>query len=101
MWPLWCCCRFLKQEILLTLLQSTQLFKWGHSGLVSAGEAAQWVPGVNWGSKCQLCIVSVGLWVPTPLPVRHGTASCWLLALPGGFASTDSQYLSSAQVPQH
>ena len=37
--PNWYCC-FLKQETLLTLLQSTQLFKWGPGGLVSTGEAA-------------------------------------------------------------
>ena len=51
--PLWCCCCFLEQEALLTLLPSTQLFKWGPGGLVSTGEAAH--PAVtSMGTWCKL-----------------------------------------------
>ena len=57
--PKWCycCCCFLEQETLFTLLQSTQLFKWGPGGLVSTKEVAHpavALPGIKWGSKCQL-----------------------------------------------
>ena len=51
--PLWCCCCFLEQETLLTLLQSTQLLKWGPGGLVPTGEAAH--PAVtSMGTWCKL-----------------------------------------------
>ena len=54
-WSLWCwccccCCCFLEQE---TLLQSTQLLKWGLGGLVPTGEAAH--PAVtSMGTWCKL-----------------------------------------------
>ena len=41
---------------LFTLLQSTQLFKWGPGGLVSTREAAH-PAGINWGSKCPTVLV--------------------------------------------
>jgi len=56
----WCCC-FLELETLLTLLQSTQLNKWGPGGLA----------GVNWG-RVALGSVSwtVLLWITRPAPGR-------------------------------
>ena len=54
---------FLEQGTLFTLFQSTQLFKWGPSGLVSTGEAAH--PAVTsigtWGSICLYRLVVLGL----------------------------------------
>ena len=48
------------QETLLTLLQYTQLFKWGPGGLVSIGEATD--PAVT-------VKVQMALQVPTSFPV--------------------------------
>ena len=55
--PNWCWL-FLEQESLLALLQYIQLLKWGPSDLVSSGKPAYLavIPGINWGSKCQLTI---------------------------------------------
>ena len=99
---IWCYCCFLEQETLLTLLQSTQLFKWGPGGLVLSGEAAH--PAVT-SSKFPTVLVllsSVGvvveLQVPRPLSVRPGqSSSCRLL---GGFACTRLKRLSGAQASQ-
>ena len=85
---------FLEQEALLTLLQSTQRFKCRPIGLDSAGEAVH--PAVtSMGIWCKLgqqmptvhvfaqqVRILLRLWVPTPSPVRHATASCGLLVLP-------------------
>ena len=51
--PLWCCCCFLEQETLITLLQSSQLLKRGPGGLVPTEEAAH--PAVtSMGTWCKL-----------------------------------------------
>ena len=59
-WATWCCCCFLEQGTLLTLLQSIQLLKWEPGSLVPTGEAAH--PAVTsmgtWGSKCSTVHVS-------------------------------------------
>jgi len=67
---------YLEQETLLTLLQSTQLFKWGPGGLVSTGETAH--PTVKsigtWcklGSKCPtvfVLLIGVGIAVEFKVP---------------------------------
>ena len=51
--PLWCFNCYFEQE---TLFTSTQLFKWGPSGLVSTGEIAH--PTIGTWHKL--------VWVPTP-----------------------------------
>ena len=72
---LWCCCCFLEQETLLTLLQSTQLL---NGYLVQTGEAAH--PAVtSMGTWCKsVCSHCGALGSMTPIC----ETSCGLLGLP-------------------
>ena len=97
--PLWCCCYFLEQETLLTLLQSTQLLKWGPGCLVPTGEAPHLAVTSmgTWEANAQLCMSLIAVEGPGGTLGAHSfTCETWYSLLrvtspaPGGHACADS-----------
>ena len=90
-----CCCHFLEQESLLTLLQSTKLY-WCKLAITRHAYVVNLVmPGLcGWGQGRTMGDHTI---IHDAWPVL-----LWTLVLsPGAFGCTDSEYLCGAQIFRH